>query len=140
VSEVGLTDAKERLVGAGLEIYRAREETVEIAERVRLHLMDSGIRVRVGSAIGVRFTARLEGKQPSPEAALSHVREAIGQTAIARGYAEVESRVVDVKDPVDDTRVLDVWHEVVYGKSLQDLDQAIEEVRWALGVERTLSP
>jgi hypothetical protein len=37
---------------------------------------------------------------------------------------------------VDDSKTLDVWHEVVYEKPTDDLDEVIDEVRWALGLEK----
>ena len=68
------------------------------------------------------------------------VREEIGEQAGSRGYLESNAEVVEVKDPVDDARVLDVWHEVTYRKSLQAVDDAVTEVRWALDLEKYVRP
>ena len=40
---------KKALTDAGIEIYRIQGTTLQIAERVRLHIMDSGIRVTLRS-------------------------------------------------------------------------------------------
>ncbi len=32
--------------------------------------------------------------------------------------------------------VLDVWHEVTYQKDLEDLAAVVDEVRWALSIEK----
>ncbi len=37
---------------------------------------------------------------------------------------------------MDDGRVLDVWHEVTYGKPADDTAAALDEIRWALALER----
>ena len=68
------------------------------------------------------------------------VREEIGEQAGSRGYQESSAEVVEVKDPVDDARVLDVWHEVTYRKPLDELDDAVSEVRWALDLEKYVRP
>ncbi len=45
-----------------------------------------------------------------------------------------------MKDPVDPARTLDVWHEVTYTKSVGDVSEAIDEIRWALGIDRYVMP
>ncbi len=127
------------LEAAGLEIYRARPEAIELAERVRLHIMDSGVRVMLGDKPSVRFTARSQRSDfpnASPEDLLTRVRDVVGAAALERGFSEVETRVHPVTDPVDDSRVLDVWHEVVYDKAVGELSALVDEVRWALQVEK----
>ncbi len=63
------------------------------------------------------------------------MRESIGAPASDRGYTEADATVLEVTDPVDGSRVLDVWHEVTYEKS-SEVDQLVEEIRWALSVEK----
>ena len=133
---------REALEAAGLEIYRARDEEIEIAERVRLHIMDSGVRVVLGSAPTVRFTARSQRSDfpnSSAEELFDRVRAVVGSEALARGFVEKETRVHSVTDPVDDARVLDVWHEVVYDKPVAQLAELVDEVRWAVGVEKYIA-
>jgi hypothetical protein len=138
------TKVKETLVGAGIEIYRTRPNEIHVAERVRYHIMDSGIRVLVGEALQVQFTARSQRSDfpegVSAEAAFERVRRAVGQDALARGYIETWSGTTLVRDPMDENRVLDVWHEVTYTKTMQDPAEAIDEVRWALSIERFVPP
>lgn len=130
---------REALEEAGLEVYRARPDEIAIAERIRLHIMDSGVRVILGENTSVRFTARSQRSDfpnASPEELVDRVRNVVGEAALERGFTELETRVHSVTDPVDDSRVLDVWHEVVYDKPVEDLAGVIDEVRWALELEK----
>ena len=122
-----------------MEIYRARPDEIEIAERIRLHIMDSGVRVGVQEALTVRFTARSQRSDfPNAQAEelFRRVRETVGTPAGDRGYVETQAETREVTDPVDDSKILDVWHEVTYEKSTTDVDEAVDEVRWALAVEK----
>ena len=134
---------QQALASAGVEIYRTDDQELQIAERVRLHIMDSGVRVVVRDELAVQFTARTQ-RSDAPSAhsdeLFRRVREEIGEQAGSRGYLESNAEVVEVKDPVDDARVLDVWHEVTYRKSLQAVDDAVTEVRWALDLEKYVRP
>lgn len=134
---------QQALADAGVEIYRACADELQIAERIRLHIMDSGVRVVVAGDLAVLFTARTQRSDaPSahPEELFERVREEVGQQAANRGYVESSAEVVEVKDPVDDARVLDVWHEVTYRKALHGLEEAVAEVRWALQLEKYVRP
>jgi hypothetical protein len=135
---------KETLVGAGIEVYRTRPSEIHIAERVRLHIMDSGIRVLVGDALRVQFTARSQRSDfpddVSPDALFERVRRKIGTDALARGYVETGSETTAVRDPMNAERVLDVWHEITYAKDTDDPNAAIDEIRWALSLERYVPP
>ncbi len=133
---------KKALITAGFEIYRYEGSEIQLAERVRLHIMDSGVRVRAGSALVVEFTARSQ-KSDFPHAApddlFDRVRATVGGPAHAHGFSEKAFVTVEVKDPVNEKRVLDVWHEVTYAKSAENLESIVDEVRWALGVEKYVS-
>jgi hypothetical protein len=135
---------KETLVGAGIEVYRTRPTEIHVAERVRLHIMDSGIRVLLADGVAVSFTARSQRsdfpEDAQPEQLFARVRSTIGASAEARGYVESWSGTTQVRDPVDDTKVLDVWHEVTWIKKTPDPAQVLDEVRWALGLERYVPP
>ena len=105
--------------------------------------MDSGVRVDLRDGLVVRFTARAQRSDaPSaqPEELFRRVREEIGGQAGSRGYEESRAEIVEVKDPVDDAKVLDVWHEVTYRKPIAGLDDAVAEVRWALELEKYVQP
>jgi hypothetical protein len=141
------TDVKQlkaELASAGIEIYRTKKSEIQIAERIRLHIMDSGVRLQIVEApeadpLRVLFTARAQRSdfpQSQPDSLFEKVRTAIGPTALSRGFAEVSAGSVEVKDPMDDARVLDVWHEVTYEKPAGDTQSALDEIRWALNLER----
>ena len=133
---------KQALLDAGLEIYRAKEHEIQVAERVRLHIMDSGVRVVTGSGTEVQFTARSQRSDfPSvaPNELFQKVRGAIGSAAGARGYREASATTVEVKDPVDPDKILDVWHEITYAKATESLEQLVSEVRWALELDKYVS-
>ncbi len=132
---------KTELVAAGLEVYRTRADEVQVAERVRLHIMDSGVRVSVGERTHVAFTVRQQRSDfPDvlPETLIDRARREVGTIAEQRGYVETQAGSVEVKDPMDQSRVLDVWHEVTYQKPIADVAAAVDEVRWALSIERFL--
>lgn len=136
---------KENLVHAGLEIYRTRPAEVHVAERVRSHIMDSGVKLFVhhGATLEVRFAARTQ-RSDYPEVAddvlFARVRSTVGTEAMARGFVELASDTIEVKDPIETERTLDVWQEVTYAKPVEDVGAAIEEIRWALGVDRYVMP
>jgi hypothetical protein len=144
VSSADLKQVKEELVKAGVEIYRTRPPSeIHVAERVRLHIMDSGVRVKLGDSLTVTFTARTQRSDfpnVAPEQLFARVRESVGPQATERGYEEHAADTVEVKDPMDEAKILDTWHEVTYAKRLETLEAALAEVRWALGVEKYVTP
>jgi len=134
---------KETLVHAGLEVYRSRPTEIHVAERVRSHIMDSGVKLFIGDSLEVRFAARTQRSdypEIPDEQLFERVREMVGQPALARGFSETGAGAIEVKDPIDPARTLDVWHEVTYVKRVDDVDAAIDEIRWALGVDRYVMP
>jgi len=138
-----IQDIKKALADAGVEIYRSEAGELQIAERVRLHIMDSGVRVVLNGELVVLFTARTQRSDaPSAHAddLFRRVREQIGAQAGSRGYEESRAEIVEVKDPVNEARVLDVWHEVTYRKPLAGVHDAVAEVRWALDLEKYVRP
>ena len=141
MSTSNLSSIKQALEDAGIEIYRSRPSEIEVAERVRLHIMDSGVRIllaEAGDEVRVRFTARSQRSDfpnARPEDLFDRVRESIGTSANDHGYEEAGATVLEVTDPVDESRVLDVWHEVTYEKSAPPA-ALVEEIRWALSIEK----
>ncbi len=130
------------LAAAGIEIYRSKDGEICIAERIRVHLMDSGVRLLVGATPRVRLTVRSQRSDfPSASSVelFSKVRTAMRPLVDARGFAEILADAREVTDPVDASHILDVWHELTYEKSVSHLDAAIEEVRWALGLARCVT-
>jgi len=139
VSTPDVPELKKALVDAGFESYRTNEEEIQLAERIRFHIMDSGVRVRAATGLTVEFTARSQRSDfpnSDPDELFDRVRAVVGGPAHARGFHEKGFATVNVTDPVDDARILDVWHEVTYLKSSEGLADFIEEVRWALSVDK----
>ena len=140
---LSIQSIQQALASAGVEIYRTDEHELQIAERIRLHIMDSGVRVVLRDGLAVQFTAstqRSDATSAQSEELFRRVREEVGQQAGSRGYQESHAEVDEVKDPVDEARVLDVWHEVTYRKPLEQPEEAVSEVRWALDLEMYVRP
>lgn len=137
-----LTSLQSALHQAGVEVYRTDDREIHIAERVRFHIMDSGIRLRMEDGALVSFTVRSQRSDFPNEMAeqlFDRVRNLVGQSAQERGYAEADAKTIKVLDPVDASRVLDVWHEVTYQKSSAELEDIVDEIRWALTVDKYVS-
>jgi hypothetical protein len=136
--------AKEHLVAAGIEIYRTRSNEIHVAERVRVHIMDSGVRVKFGDELRVGFTARLQRsdfpEESSESELFARIRGVIGPQAQARGYTETWCGTTHVADPQDPEKILDVWHEVSWTRPANDAEDMIREIRWALTLERYVPP
>lgn len=134
-------DVKKALVDAGFEVYRTRGDVVHVAERVRENLlMDSGISV-AASAPAVRFVVRAQ-KNEFPgdgDDRLFERARSLAAPALERGYREVETTVTQVKDPGDGTRTLDVWCEVSFEKGVDDVAGAMDEVRFALSLDKAVA-
>jgi hypothetical protein len=142
VSHPDLRQVKQALLDAGIEVYRVVGDELQIAERVRLHIMDSGVRVHVANPVEVTFTARSQRSDfPSASAdeLFERVRASVGALAESRGYLEVKADTVTVKDPMDDTKVLDTWHEVAFRKAADGLDDLVDQVRWAIEIDKYVS-
>jgi len=139
VSGSKVNGVEDALAKAGVEVYRTADGEVQIAERVRFHLMDSGVRVRAADPLEVVFTVRCQ-RSDFPHSLdvdlFDKVRGAIEAAAGDRGYREIGAAPVEVTDPMDESKVLDVWFEVTYRKTTEDMASTIDEVRWALGIEK----
>jgi hypothetical protein len=133
---------RKALVDAGIEIYRSEAEEILVAERIRLHLMDSGVRIRVGAGSRVTVTVRSQ-RSDFPTASsgelFSKVRAAMEDPIVARGFEEVREHVREITDPVDASRVLDVWYELTFEKAVPGVDALVDEVRWALAIPKCVT-
>jgi hypothetical protein len=133
----------EAVVKAGLEIYRADSSEIRIAERVRMHLMDSGVIISTAPAVRVLVTVRAQRSDfpmASESELFDRVRAALSQATQARGYDEASAAARDILNPGDTSDVLDVWHELTFQKSVADLSMLISEVQWALAVPKCVEP
>lgn len=133
------SDIKRALRNAGLEVYRAQENAVHVADRVRENLiLDSGIRVVV-TPLAVTFVAEAPRSQfpgDERETLFERARQ-LGRGALERGFVEAETRIAPVEDPSDAARVLDERFQVAFAKEVASLDAAVEEVRFALSLPRS---
>lgn len=135
-------EIKKALLAAGLEVYQTRGDVVHVAERVRENLiMDSGVRV-YASEVRVAFVTRSHKNDfpNEPEERLFERARALAAPAVERGYREVDAMVTRVMDPGDSGRTLDTLCEVVFERSAEDLARAMDEVRFALSVEKSAAP
>lgn len=136
-------EIKKALVGDGLEIYRTRAAEVQLADRVRDNLiLDSGVSVAAGDRLTVRFVVRAQRSDfphDRPEFLFDQAR-ILAATALARGWAEARSQVTAVTDPVDPSRTLDTWYELVFEKLVDTVDEATREARFALALEKYARP
>src|SRR5262245_6094542 len=94
-----IASLKKALAAAGVEIYRSDSDTLHIAERVRLHIMDAGVRVRVSnSAAFVGFTARSQRSDfphATADSLFDRVRDGMRDEVAARGYAETTHQTIE---------------------------------------------
>lgn len=134
-------EIKRALVKAGFEVYQTRGDVVHVAERVRENLiMDSRIRVRAAELAVVFGTLAQRSEFPgdSDEQLFDRARQLVDE-ARARGYVELETLSTDVPDPSDSDRTLDTWCEVFFEKSVADIDLAMDEVKFALSLDKAVT-
>ena len=134
-------ETKKALVAAGLEVYLTRGDEVQVADRVRDNLiMDSGVSIHSGDDLRVRIVVRAQRcdfPSDSVQSLFDRART-LGTSALARGYQETGTRSSPMRDPIDDSRTLDTWYEVLFEKTVATLSDAIEEVRFAVTVEKAV--
>lgn len=131
-------DIKKALVASGLEVYRTRGSVVHVAERVRENLiMDARIHID-GARGAVGFFVRAQRNDFPQEAdeQLFERARGVARAAVARGFAEVATQVTEVSDPGGSSELLDTWCEVLFEKTFDDVDRAVEEVRFVLSFEK----
>jgi hypothetical protein len=130
---------KRALVDAGFEVFRSRGEEIVLAERPRENLiMDSGVRLRVVEPLEVRVVLRAQ-KADFPNEDEKHLFERVRRLAaqaVSEGFAEIGTAVTRVADPGDAGRTLDTFYEITYAKPADKLDDALVELRFALGLEK----
>jgi hypothetical protein len=131
--------AKKALVDAGFEVFRTRGEEIVLAERPRENLiMDSGVRLRLGEPYEVRIVLRAQrGDFPNEDEGdiFERVRK-LAAPALSGGFAEMATAVTKVTDPGDVERTLDTFYEITYSKLVRSLDDALLELKFALGLEK----
>jgi hypothetical protein len=142
VNAPSLEAARAAIAEHGIEVFRVKDETIQLAERVRSHLMDASVAVSFGTRPRIEFTVRAQVSDfpgTAAEEMFTKVRHATTTRAQARGFTESESRCRPVHDPVDDSRVLDVWYELIFSKETRDLGQLMDDLRWALSLSKCVA-
>jgi hypothetical protein len=123
-------------------VYRTLGDQVVLADRVRDNLiMDSGVAVKPGATLAVRFIVRAQASDfPSarPEDLYERAR-VCAEEARGRGYAEVGVAAVPVRDPGDASNTLDTWYEVAFERAVASEDELEQELRYALSIEKTVT-
>jgi hypothetical protein len=135
-------ELKKTLVARGFEVYRTLGDQVVLADRVRENLiMDSGVAVRPGAALAVRFIVRAQASDfPAATADDLYERARVcAAEAVGRGYSEVSVAAVPVRDPGDATATLDTWFEVAFERPVASEDELEHELRYALALEKTVA-
>lgn len=131
-------ELKKQLTLAGLEVFRVQGSRVCLADRVRENLiMDSGVSAIVGDPLVVRFVVRAQASNfpgQSPEELFGRARR-LGAVSQGRGYKEVETAVVPIKDPGGGPGTLDTWYEVAFELEVGP-EGLVDELKYALGVEK----
>jgi hypothetical protein len=134
-------EIKKALQAAGFEIYRTRGDAVHVAERVRENLlMDSGVFVDEKISVGFAVRAQKSDFPNDADDKLFERARALGVAALANGYVEASAEIRTVVDPGDPSRTIDRWCEVVYKKGVDAIDAALDEVRFALTLEKAAAP
>ena len=135
-------ELKKTLVARGFEVYRTLGDQVVLADRVRDNLiMDSGVAARPGALLAVRFVVRAQ-KSDFPSAPADDLFDrarACAAEALGRGYSEVGVAEVPVRDPGDASQTLDTWYEVSFERSVTNVDELEQELRYALALEKTVA-
>jgi cation transport regulator ChaC len=142
VSTLTFEAVKQAVLEAGFEVFRAKENSIQLAERVRSHLMDANVAVRVAadaSSATVAFVVRSQRSDfPSDGDAelFAKVRRVIAEKAGSQGFVESGASSREINDPVDASRVLDVWHELTFSKATTDLPGLVADLQCALDMPK----
>lgn len=138
-----LDGVKSALIAAGFEVFRAKGDTIQLAQRVRSHLMDAGVAVQVTEQVVISFVVRTQKADfpsESQDELFARVRAAVSGDANDRGFAEASAASRELFDPGDSTRVLDLWHELTFSKAASDLAALEADLRWALAQPKYVGP
>ena len=136
-----LERAKAALIAQGVAIFRVEATEIALAKRVRSHLMDAGVSVQFVPEPNVRFTVRAQSSDFPGESArqlYDKVRAVVAAEAQAQGFEEVAQQPREVRDPGDASRVLDVWYELTFAKTVRDSDTWLDDIGWAMNVSKCI--
>jgi hypothetical protein len=135
-------ELKKTLIREGFEIYRTLSDRIVLADRVRDNLiMDSGVAAGTGDEYQVHVILRAQASDfpgEHPDALWDRARK-LGAELGDRGYSESLVRSVPILDPGDQSKTLDTWYEVGMSCTLAELTDLILELRFALGLDKTVA-
>ena len=136
---------KKALVAAGFEVFRTQGDEVVLADRVRANLiMDSGVRLSApnldADGMQIKVVLRCQrGDFPGEDERTMFERvRSLAKPALAQGFHEVSCIATKVTDPSDDARTLDTFYEVTFAKDVGGLEAALDELRFLLGLDKTV--
>lgn len=130
-SVIPVAEVSDRLKGEGFEIYRCEGSALHLAERVRMHIMDSGVVLTVGDPFEISFVCRVQRSDfPSlnDSELFEKVRSDYSDLVGKRGYAEKSAEKKIVNDPTDAERVLDVWFEITFAQNF-NADRLLQDTK-----------
>lgn len=134
-------DLKKALQQEGLQIYRSLPGEVRIAERVRENLiLDSGISVTLELDVRVVFRTERRSFPAESEHSLFARARTLASVAKAHGLVELRAESAEIKDPSDESRVLDEVFEVTFTRRANDLAEAALLCRTFLAAPRIVEP
>lgn len=140
--DLNVKDLKQALIGAGLEVFRVRDDEVHLAERQNVQLMEAGVRARAGRVPCVTVVARAQ-RNDAPSLSEHVLYETIRTRAaplLAAGYREVSAVAREIRSVSDQNHLLDVWYEVTFTREVSSLEESVTEVQRALQTERYVIP
>lgn len=134
-------ELKKRLIAAGLEVFRVEGGRIHLADRVRDNLiLDSGVCTVCADPLVVRLVVRVQRSafpSESDERLFDRARR-LAAPCEENGYAEADTAIVPIRDPGGAAVTLDTWYEVAYEKAVGP-DELLDELQYALGLEKTVS-
>ena len=143
MASVKVQEVKKLLTSSGYLVYRSGPDVVHLAERVRENLiMDANVSVVTEPQLRVRVITRAQrtdfpSSHETHDSMFERARQ-MGAAAVQRGFREVGTEAVAQLDPGDPKRVLDTWYQATFEGDIGSMDQLIEAVAFALGMDKVV--
>lgn len=143
-SQSPTSQLKKALVASGFEVFRTLPEEIVLAERVRENLiLDSGVRLAPIDdgrlRVRVIFRAQRTDFPNEEEASLFERVRKLAAPALANEFVETGTAVTAVTDPADAERTLDTFYEIILGREVATVEDAIPVLKFALSLEKAVS-
>ena len=137
------SELKKTLLARGFEVYRTLGDQVVLADRVRDNLiMDSGVAVRPGEVLAVRFIVRarpaisLGKRRRFVRARPRSARAEAPEPRLRRNRRRAKFRYAIRGTP---RSTLDTWYEVAFERPVANEDELEHELRYALALEKNVA-